>query len=92
MSFDSIDEQRSFREKFSFPYALLSDADKQLAIACGAADAGSSYPKRITVVIGPDGELTGRDELGARVTTVLRPGDHRAQNACVLGTADGRVL
>jgi peroxiredoxin Q/BCP len=58
VSFDSVAENRAFREKFDFPFALLCDTDKQLGLACGAAaDAGAGYPKRITVVIGPDGAV-----------------------------------
>ena len=55
MSFDSVDENRAFAEKFDFPFRLLCDTDKQLSIAFGAADADSKYPSRYTFVIDPDG-------------------------------------
>lgn len=58
MSFDDPAANRRFRAKCDFPYPLLSDTDRALAIACGAAaDASAGTPKRITVVIGPDGKV-----------------------------------
>ena len=55
-SYDSVDENRKFAEKFAFPFELLCDVDKNLAKAYGAFDAGSAdYPKRAAFVIGPDG-------------------------------------
>lgn len=73
VSFDSVEDQRAFREKCDFPYELLSDADKQLAIACGAADDESAKnPKRVTVVIGPD--LTVK-----RFYDDVKPADHPRQ-------------
>jgi hypothetical protein len=40
-----------------------------------------------------DGAVQGRFDLGAKLTGVPRPGDHRsADRKLVLGTADGRVL
>ena len=66
-------ENRAFREKFDFPYALLCDTDKQLGIACGAAaDASAGHPKRITVVIGPDGKV-------AKVYDAVKPAEHPQQ-------------
>ena len=44
------------KNKFNFP--ILSDTDKSIAIAYGAAkDATAAYPQRHTAVIGPDGTL-----------------------------------
>ena len=57
-SFDSVEENRAFAEKFDFPYPLLCDTTKAMGIAYGAAaDEGSKYPERITYVIGPDGKI-----------------------------------
>jgi len=57
-SFDSVDENKAFAEKFDFPYSLLCDTDKSLAIAYGAAaDASAKYPNRISYVIGEDGAI-----------------------------------
>ena len=58
-SYDSIDDNRKFAEKFSFDFQLLSDPDKSLAKAYGAFDAGSpDYPRRAAFVIGKDGRIT----------------------------------
>lgn len=57
-SFDTADENRAFAQKFEFNYPLLCDTDKQLSKAYGAADDDSAqYPARITVVVGPDGNV-----------------------------------
>ena len=73
VSFDSVEDQRGFREKCEFPYSLLSDADKKLAIACGAAaDESAKNPKRITVVVGPDLKVK-------QVYTDVKPSEHPQQ-------------
>ena len=73
MSFDTVEDNRAFREKFDLPFSLLCDTDKQLGIACGAAaDASASHPKRITVVIGPDGKVR-------HVYPDVKPADHPQQ-------------
>jgi peroxiredoxin Q/BCP len=73
VSFDSVEANHAFREKFDFPYALLCDTDKQLGIACGAADdASAGYPKRISIVIGPDGKV-------AQVYGEVKPAEHPQQ-------------
>lgn len=57
-SFDSVEENRDFREKYAFPFTLLSDPDHALAVAYGAAgDAGEMHAARITVVVDPDGKV-----------------------------------
>lgn len=44
-------------------------------------------------ILAPSGEVLGRCDLGARLTALPRPGDHRSNaRPLVLGTADGRVL
>lgn len=44
-------------------------------------------------ILSPAGEVVGRIALGARLTALPRPGDHRgAARRLVVGTADGRVL
>ena len=58
-SYDSIDDNRKFAEKFKFDFQLLSDSDKSLAKAYGAFDPGSpDYPRRAAFVIGKDGKVT----------------------------------
>jgi peroxiredoxin Q/BCP len=56
ISFDNIDENRAFAEKFDFPFRLLCDVDRSVGVAYGAADAPEAgYAKRISFVIGEDG-------------------------------------
>ena len=66
---DSPDDNKAFKEKFSLPYDLLSDSDKSMSIAYGAADADSPRPARISVLIGPDGKV-------AAVYLKVTPADH----------------
>jgi peroxiredoxin Q/BCP len=58
ISFDSVEENRAFAEKFDFPYRLLCDTDRQVGLAYGAADdATAGYAKRISYVIGEEGDI-----------------------------------
>lgn len=58
ISFDSVEANRKFAEKFSFPYRLLCDTDKKIGIAYGAADdASASAAQRIAYLIGADGKI-----------------------------------
>ena len=57
-SFDKPEENSRFREKYSFPFSLLCDTDRTLGLAYGACeDPGAKSAKRITVVIGPEGDV-----------------------------------
>jgi thioredoxin-dependent peroxiredoxin len=68
-SMDSPEDNRAFKEKFDFPYDLLSDTDKSMSIAYGAAEADSPRPARISVLVGPDGKV-------AAVYPKVTPADH----------------
>lgn len=58
VSFDTVEENRHFAEKFNFPYPLLSDPTRAMGVAYGAAeDTGSRNAKRVAYVIGPDGKV-----------------------------------
>ena len=73
VSFDGVDANHRFREKCDFPFTLLCDTDKALAIAYGAAaDATAGAPKRITVVVDPDGTV-------AKVYATVKPAEHPRQ-------------
>jgi thioredoxin-dependent peroxiredoxin len=75
VSFDEPEANAKFVEKFSFPFPILSDADKSIAIAYGAAaDASAKYANRITVVIGADGRVEriyGKVDPKTHANTVL---------------------
>jgi peroxiredoxin Q/BCP len=58
VSFDTVEDNRAFAEKFDFPYRLLCDVDHAMSLAYGAADAADAkYPGRISYVIGEDGKV-----------------------------------
>ena len=58
VSFDSVDENRAFAEKFDFPFRLLCDTDRAVGMAYGAArSADEGYARRISYVIGEDGNV-----------------------------------
>jgi peroxiredoxin Q/BCP len=58
ISFDPVEENRAFAEKFDFPFRLLSDVDRAVGLAYGAADAADApYAKRISYVIDEQGRV-----------------------------------
>ena len=76
---DSPADNLAFKDKFNFPYDLLSDTDKSMSMAYGAAaDAGAERPKRISVLIGPDGTVLRRYDA-------VTPADHPDEVLADLG-------
>jgi thioredoxin-dependent peroxiredoxin len=58
VSFDTPDENAKFAEKFSFPFPLLSDADRKIGLAYGACQSPKDeYARRIAYVIDEDGRI-----------------------------------
>jgi peroxiredoxin len=58
VSFDTVEDNKQFAKKFSFPYALLSDPTRAMGVQYGAADSPESKTaKRVAYVIGPDGKV-----------------------------------
>lgn len=56
VSFDSVEKNHAFAEKHKFPYPLLSDTQRKLGIAYGAAaDEHTKFAARYTFLISPDG-------------------------------------
>ena len=56
VSFDAPDANAEFAREEEFPFPLLSDSDKTLAIAVGAADSPSQWmARRVSYLVGPDG-------------------------------------
>ncbi len=57
-SFDAVEDNRKFAEKYGFGFPLLSDTKRTLGVAYGAAeDANAGTAKRIAYVISPDGKI-----------------------------------
>ena len=57
VSFDAPADNKAFKEKFDFPYDLLSDGDKRASIRFGASDGSPGNASRVSVLIGPEGEI-----------------------------------
>src|SRR5438552_12194951 len=58
VSFDTVEENNHFAEKFKFPYPLLSDPTRAMGVEYGAADnPQSGNARRIAYIIGPDGKV-----------------------------------
>jgi thioredoxin-dependent peroxiredoxin len=58
VSFDTVEENRRFAEKFNFPFPLLCDTDKKIGMAYGAADSPKDeYARRIAYVIDENGRI-----------------------------------
>ncbi len=58
VSLDTVEENKAFAEKFSFPYPLLCDVDREIALAYGAVKSkDDQYAARITYVIDTEGKI-----------------------------------
>lgn len=57
VSYDSPATNRAFAEKHHLPFLLLSDTDRTLAKAVGAAIPLLPFPKRISYLVGADGTV-----------------------------------
>jgi peroxiredoxin Q/BCP len=58
VSFDTVEENRAFAEKFNFPFRLLCDTKREIGMAYGACDsADAGHARRITYVIDEDGRI-----------------------------------
>ena len=58
VSLDNEADNKAFAEKFSFPYPLLCDVNREIAMGYQAVkSAEDQYASRITYVIGEDGKI-----------------------------------
>ena len=58
ISFDPVDANRRFAEKYGFNFKLLSDVDRAVGLAYGACeDKGAATASRIAYLIGADGRI-----------------------------------
>lgn len=58
VSFDSVADNKAFADKYDFPFALLSDPDREMGLAFRAAERkDDGYARRYTYVIGTDGKI-----------------------------------
>ncbi|MBL8150423.1 MAG: peroxiredoxin [Blastocatellia bacterium] len=59
VSFDTVEENSAFAEKFSFNFPLLCDTQRQIGLAYGACDSkDAANAKRISYVINPEGKIS----------------------------------
>jgi peroxiredoxin Q/BCP len=73
VSLDNELDNKTFAEKFNFPYPLLCDLNHELALAYHAAKGPEDkYASRITYVIGEDGNIL---EAISQVDTNTHSGD-----------------
>jgi len=72
VSYDTTETNRSWAEKNQLPFRLLSDRDKELARAVGAARALIPVPKRISYLVDADG-------LVLVAYPDVKPGEHAAE-------------
>jgi peroxiredoxin Q/BCP len=58
VSFDDVDANAKFAEKYEFPFPLLCDTERSIGLAYGAADSPKDeYAKRIAYVIDENGKI-----------------------------------
>lgn len=58
MSLDSAEENRAFAEKYRFPFPLVSDHDRSIALAWGAIDSPrDALARRIAYIIDGTGRI-----------------------------------
>ena len=77
-SFDSPEDNRTFQEKFNFPYDLLSDPEKVAGEAYGVIQTEKPFPARFSFLIGPDGHIV-------KVYDTVVPAEHPEQVLADLG-------
>jgi peroxiredoxin Q/BCP len=71
VSFDTVQENRAFAEKFSFPFLLLCDIERKIGMAYGACEAtDAGFARRISYLIGPTGTI---DQVWAKVDAKAHP-------------------
>lgn len=61
ISFDTPADNKAFKEKFDFPFALLSDPDRTIGTIYEATrdpgDKFANFSKRVSYLIDPDGVI-----------------------------------
>ena len=70
-SFDSVDKNRAFAEKFAYPFKLLS-FDKSADVFEAADASDPDWPARVSYLIGPDRRIVKAYET-------VNPSTHPAQ-------------
>jgi peroxiredoxin Q/BCP len=58
VSLDSVESHTKFSQRYSLPFAILSDKSKEAAKAYGVLGLGGFVAKRVTFIINKEGEIT----------------------------------
>ena len=61
-SVDGLDTNKAFAESLDSNFPLLSNPEKDVAMAYGVVNDDRPFPQRWTFIIGPDGPILGVDE------------------------------
>ena len=73
VSFDDVERNAAFAQKYDFKFPLLSDVDRKIALAYGAcSDAKAQHAERISFLIDETGRI-------ARIYDRVDPRDHPAK-------------
>jgi thioredoxin-dependent peroxiredoxin len=65
-SFDDTEANKAFKDKFDFPYRLLSDWSEQVGVAYEVRDPGDEkvkFAKRLAYLIDPEGNIAKSYEV-----------------------------
>ena len=69
---------KRFKEKYDFPFDLLSDQDKAVSISFGVTESAAGNAGRMSVLINPGGQI-------AKIYDKVKPADHPDQVLTDLG-------
>jgi peroxiredoxin Q/BCP len=74
VSFDPPAKNAAFVQKFGFNFPLLSDVDRRLGVAYGAAESvDAPRARRVSYLIGPDGRVVKAYGFEAKMDAAAHP-------------------
>ncbi len=63
VSFDSVENNRAFAHDQAFPFPLLCDVNRELAMGLGVVtEAGASWANRMTFIVDAEGRVQHAEE------------------------------
>lgn len=74
---DDVADNASFAKKYDFPFSLLCDTERKIALAYGATEFPEGRAQRMSYLIGPDGKI-------ARVWPKVKAAEHPAEALAVV--------
>jgi len=76
ISFDPPAKNAAFAEKYHFTFPLLSDVDRKVGLAYGAAtEASAPRPRRVSYLIGADGRVEKAYGFEAKMDAAAHPAE-----------------